>query len=358
MKTPSSPRSTWRTLAALLACVVFAACHVVPPAERATGPAGAVRADTRARAAEVSELLEKLEPRVRALLPDVRRVELEVWVQESPRLYAFANRSYEDADGFWASSLGRIHLRDSAESLERTLAHELTHALLGDTWEALPGTLEEGLCDWVSAELCPDQALSMRAGRLSAATLGTGGMELEVALLFPAPPTAEAFELGYTARVLLHGGDTEPVDPMAVFGVRAGLSTTHMDPAHKKAFYGLSYLLVARIVERTGLAGLHGMCVAARNEGLDEVPAERLLLAAGLGRGERRDWRRALDEAFGERELGELLATYPHLVTETVMQSFGAALIARAGGLDGTPPRARIGLRENGAAVELAVRTE
>ena len=47
-------------------------------------------------------------------------------------------------------------------------------------------------------------------------------------------------------------------------------------------FYGLAYLVVARLVDEVGFEGLHALCVEAEAQGLDLVPAERLLATAGI----------------------------------------------------------------------------
>ncbi|MCA8978766.1 MAG: hypothetical protein KDC14_01975, partial [Planctomycetes bacterium] len=194
-----------RGLAALFGLVSLLAsgCAVLPPDARYDSPAGTVRAAEEGQAALVGAQLEDLHPRVQALLPDTVQRDFEVWVQDEPRMYLFAGPSYEEADGFWAEGPSRIHLRASAASLERTLAHELVHASLGESWTMLPGTLEEGLCDWVSAQLVPEGACEMRAGRLSAASFATGGLEFDIEL---STPSTAGIELSVGARVLLTGG--------------------------------------------------------------------------------------------------------------------------------------------------------
>lgn len=310
-----------RALAALLALAGLLAtgCAVTPPAQRYDSAEGVVRAAEQRQAAEIAAHLEDLAPRVRALLPDAVERDFEVWLQDEPRLYLFAGPSYEEADGFWAEGPSRIHLRASAASLERTLAHELVHAALGDTWAALPGTLEEGLCDWVSARLVPLGAAEMRAGRLSAASFATGGLELDVELSAPA---ARGLELAVGARVVLTGGHGTDLTPQEVFRVRAGLSSTKLDPSAKKAYYGLSYLIVERVIERRGLDGLHGLCLRARQEGRTEIPAEWLLNAAGLDGVGPHGWRDAIQDALGPDELRLLVHAYPGLLHGTVERFF------------------------------------
>lgn len=303
----------------LLAGLLASGCAVLPPSARYDSPAGTVRADEAGQAALVASQLEDLHPQVRALLPDTLQRDFEVWVQQEPRMYLFAGPSYEEADGFWAEGPSRIHLRASAASIERTLAHELVHASLGDTWRFLPGTLEEGLCDWVSAQLVPAGAAEMRAGRLSAASFATGGLEFDVELNAPA---TLGIDVSVGARVLLTGGVGSHLTPEQVFTVRAGLSTTRLDSGAKKAFYGLSYLIVERVIERRGITGLHGMCLQAEREGLDEIPTEWLLRAAGLEDLNSEGWRAAIQSALGPEEVRLLVHAYPELLRGTLERFF------------------------------------
>jgi hypothetical protein len=268
-------------------------------------------------------MLERLSPRVVEFLPDSACRAREVWVQAAPTLYRFSEAAYEEADGFWSESHARIHLRESAHSLARTLAHELVHSSLGQSWEALPGTIEEGLCDVVSVLLCPEDSVGMRTGRLSAAAFATGGLELEVELYLPAEPSFASLQVGCLSRLRLQGDVRPGFDPADVFTIPAGLSTTELPTNDKKALYGLSYLLVDRLVERIGFAGLHGLCLRATREGLDEVPAEWLLEAAGIAPFGPGAWREALREAIGRPELQTLVELYPDVLLDSAGRVFG-----------------------------------
>ena len=306
----------------LLVSMLASGCRVTPPASRYETPSGIVRADEALRAEYIGTQLAGLHQQVKDLLPDTVHRKFEVWVQEEPRMYLFAGPSYEEADGFWAEGPSRIHLRASAASIERTLAHELVHASLGKSWHVLPGTLEEGLCDWVSAHLVPRGASEMRAGRLSAASFATGGLELDIELSAPASP---GLQLAVGARVLLTGGIDAPLTPEEVFEVRAGLSTTRLDAGAKKAFYGLSYLVIERVIERRGLSGLHGICLRAERNGYDEIPTEWLLRAADLDGATTADWRAAIHEALGPQEVRLLVHAYPDLLRGTLERFFSNA---------------------------------
>jgi hypothetical protein len=319
------PRAGW----ALLAALGLGSCQVVPPTEGAASRAGFVRADTEERAVEVAGLLDRLAPEVLARVPGSEARELEVWVQESPALYRFALSSYDDADGFWAASPARIHLRERADNLERTLAHELVHASLGRSWSALPGTLEEGLCDALSAELCPGAAARMRAGRLSSAVFATGGLVLDLELALPAALHPLGVEVAFRARLRLESDPPSELEPLDVFRVAAGLSSSDVAPEQKKAYYGLSYLVVERILARRGVEGLHDLCTQALRDGHRRVPRQRLLAAAELGT-DAESWRRALLEGFGPAELVELVRMHPDFLVDTLRRFLGPCL----GGVD------------------------
>jgi hypothetical protein len=352
---PWRPRDAARRLLPILA--LAAACQVAPPPVRVDGPAGSVRGEHLAEALAVEGRLRSLEGQVLRLLPDAESRLDEVWVQEAPRLYRFADASYAEADGFWSEGHRRIHLRRDASSLSRTLAHELVHASLGDSWSALPGTLEEGLCDVVSARLCPEDSLSMRTGRLSAAALATGGLELEVEL-YLGGSTSDALRLGALTRMRLSSPRPLEVEPQEVFEVEAGLSTTALGADEKKALYGLSYLLAHRIVERRGFTGLNALCTRARREGHEEVPARWLLEAAGLPHAGREAWRQALREEFGSEELRTLVRFHPDLLSDPAARL--ASTEVGEGAEAVTPVSALVRLRGAGAmlALDLSVPPE
>lgn len=304
--------------------LAFGACQTAPPAAHFEGPGGIVRAADMANAEQVSNIFENLRTRVSGLLPDAANRAEEIWVQETPELYRFSGDSYSEADGFWSEGHGRIHLRRDAQSVPRTLAHELVHASLGDSWDALPGTIEEGLCDVVSVMLCPEDASDMRTGRLSAAAFATGGLELEVQLYLPGSVQSGNVEIGSMTRVRLMANTPPSFSPAEVFTLEAGLSSTHMPIDDKKALYGLSYLVVDRIITRRGFLGLHRLCLKAKAAGHDEVPSSWLLEAADMADATLFDWRVALQEAIGPAELQTLVDLYPNLLTDSAARFLGS----------------------------------
>ncbi len=345
-----------RALVAPLA-LVLGACQVLPPSEEARGSQGTVRAASQARALEIVRALDDLAPRVRALLPDARERPLSVWVQEVPELYWLPHTIMPEADGFYAPGMHRIHLREQAEDLERTLAHELVHATLGESWEALPGTLEEGLCDVIAARLCPASAARLRAGRLSSACLALGSIEFELEGSLPAEACADGVRLCFLAHLRVDGPTAAPVDPLDVLRSSAGLSSAKLSPHLKKALYGLAGMVVQRIVDRRGIEGLHELCLRARSTGQRHVPSGWILEAAGLDC-DRETWRSALLEGIGSEELLEFVRGHPDLATPALMDFLGRQ---RAAALPGPVLRAlhaRLGLPRSGASIDLLAQPE
>jgi hypothetical protein len=292
-------------------------CQVLPPAHASAARAGIVRAQSQDQAEAVATMLDQLSPEVLASLPDTRARDLEVWIQETPALYRFATSAYNDADGFWAAEPKRIHLRAGADDLERTLAHELVHASLGRSWRVLPGTVEEGLCDALSAQLCPLSRARLRAGRLSSAAFALGGLVLELEIEVPPEALPSGIALRYSARLRLEGDPPIEIDPMDVFRVQAGLSSTSMPSERKKAFYGLAFVATERILARVGVDGLHDLCTRALSAEREEIPADWLLEAADLGP-DREAWQRAVADALSPAELAELVRMHPQFLARTV----------------------------------------
>ena len=293
----------------------FSACQVLPPEHAAPTRNGSVRADSGERARSVALLFESLQPEVLRLLPEARPRSIDVWVQETPALYRFASAAYQDSDGFFSESEDRIHLRAGAENMERTLAHELVHAHLRGAWSALPGTLEEGLCDHVSTVLSPEGRSALRAGRLSCAAFALGGLALELELEAPAegPHAGRRIQ----ARLRLEGEPPMTIDPLGVFDRQAGLSSSRLSTPEKKAYYGLAFLVVERIVRRVGIDGLHALCAGARQDDEAWVERNELLAAAGLEAGAAA-WRAAVVEEFEAGDLRELVRAHPEFLVRTL----------------------------------------
>ncbi|MEM9381225.1 MAG: hypothetical protein AAGB93_14830 [Planctomycetota bacterium] len=298
--------------------VLFLSCMATPPSSILAFDGGRVLAADAHEAERVETLVSDLRPRLLELLPDASFDSVDVWVQERPSLYRFTAASTADAEGLWSPTHRRIMLSRHADHFARTLAHEMTHAVLGATWSLLPGSIEEGLADHVSATLCENGAARLRAGRLSSACLATGGLEIDVDVVRVDRSTDDLLPVqrGWSARVKLKG-ETAPTDPMDVFRLAAGLSSTKLDTGTKRGFYGLAYVAVSRIVEREGYEGLHRLCAEAEEEGFDRVPAGAILRAAELDR-DPETWRAAAASAMGDREIVELVRMYPDFLVDAL----------------------------------------
>ena len=297
--------------------LLFAACQAVPPTYEIGCEADSVRAESPFIANNVAVMLKRGRQQVSELVPNTRSTPLEVWLQKELQLYAFNKGSYDEADGFWAEDVSRIHLRSDARHLERTLVHELVHASLDESWRMLPGTIEEGLCDWVSTVACPHTSAQLRAGRLSAACFGLGALEIEVELRSGFSESGSS--VAAHASILLDGGIHPPIAPMEVFTLEAGRSNSGISAARKKALYGLAYFLVERIATNDGgLEALHQLCVRAAAEGLKEVPADWILEAAALKGGTDSEWKECLADSFAGPELAELVAMYPDFLGSAI----------------------------------------
>lgn len=263
----------------------------------------------------MASALDELLPEVVSALPDASPRRLEVWIQREPALYRFPPSSaYREADGFFSDRLARIHLRSGADDVRRTLAHELVHASLGKSWGALPGTMEEGLCDVVAARLCPAGAARLRAGRLLAAGLALGGFDLECPAVEirdgeeAAAPNRS--ELRFVQHVFSPERRCDPLDPLDVFRSHAGRSTAAMPSDTKKALYGLAFVVTERIVDRIGFEGFHALVERCDRRSGTEEELQTYLDAAGLTR-DVEDWRRAVSEALGRVEPLEIARLVP-----------------------------------------------
>tara|TARA_R110002072_G_scaffold36858_6_gene108232 strand:- start:1701 stop:2744 length:1044 start_codon:yes stop_codon:yes gene_type:complete len=290
-----------------------------PPAAYVRAADGNVRAASYAEADRVSRLLDRLAPEVVAMIPGgVLPDDLEVWIQETPRLYAMPGAGVADAEGLWSERHHRVMLGRNADDMERTLAHELTHAALDGSWHRLPGTIEEGLCDAVSASLVESGAARLRAGRLSSAALACGGLGLHLDL------SMSDTNKGWTARVRLTGEDTVQNPQQEVFRIQAGLSSTRLSSSTKRGFYGMAFLLAERTIDRIGMDGLYELCERAAALGHSQVPRPWLLEAADLP-DDANVWRTAAAAAMGERELVELVRMYPDFAANSITAFVGDA---------------------------------
>lgn len=284
---------------------------------------GIVRAASREEARSITDLLLNLRPSVADHLPGAKPPEdLEVWMQDEPHLYHAVLESNAEAEGLYAPDHERILLSRHAKDLARVLAHELGHASLDGSWAPLCGTMEEGLCDVLASRMVPAQATRLRAGRLSSAALACGGLRLGIQVRDSRPQ--QGARRGWTATILLTSEEETPKNPLDMFHVRAGLSSTRVRASVKRGYYGLAFL----VAERIGIDRLHSLCTRATQQGVKRIPRSWLLQAADLD-GDPNTWRQAAVASLGQQELNALVAMYP--------ASLAGALANRIRDLPGTP---------------------
>ncbi len=330
-----------RLLPACAAVLSSAACLAPPPPIVVETAYGDVRASSEDTAAQVAGMLEVLAPRVRAVLPGSQERPIDVWVQDELRVYRFNTRP-DSVRGFTLLSrefeARRIHLQRDGQS-PWYLAHELVHALIGDSWSPLPGILEEGLADVVAQELNREQRVHIRAHRLLNASQFTGGLELVLGFRVPEVVTGRvgAGRPGVpdVRRRLVLRLSGEPLGATVTDLLETDRAELHRRwPDIPEAYYGLAWLVVSRIHERSGLEGLHALCLRATREGHALVPRDWLLEAAeieldGFDAGflsrcfERDEFQRAVylrPEAFADAALEGLRPLFGSIATRELFR--------------------------------------
>lgn len=261
---------------------------------------GVARAETAEVAQEMAGDLERLLPAVLGLVPHTRPVRAEVWVQDE--LHLAKNQEIpEQVQGFNTSKRGRIHIRTDADSRVLTLAHELVHATLGATWNPLPGVIEEGLCEWVAIQVAAENPKRQRARRLFQAALYLGTLEGKLTVT---RIRSDGLRLTAEANLVFTLSSPSPgsaVDALRLEGGFPDLLSGALHGAH----YSLGYWLVARIVDRIGLEGLHALCRETERRRQPLVPVEALLAAADLP-SDPSVWQPIVLARVGEEELRQI----------------------------------------------------
>ncbi len=261
-----------------------AACLAPPPPIVVDTPYGAVHAESKAKATEIAGLLKQLAPQVRDLLPGSQEKAIDIWVQNRLQVYRFNTRP-ESVRGFTLLSdefhAKRIHLQDSGQS-PWYLSHELVHALIGPSWRPLPGILEEGLGDVVAEILNPEYANHIRGHRLLNASAFTDGFFLRLSYREPdsGKNSREWNRIVQTQRMRT----AEPIERATLKRLFETSRTRLHDDWDEipESFYGISWLVTSRIVERRGFRGMHELCLRATREGHAVVPLDWLLEAAEM----------------------------------------------------------------------------
>jgi hypothetical protein len=283
-------------------------------------PFGDVRARNAGTASEVAGLLQRLAPEVKAILPDAQDRAIDVWVQDELAVYLFHKRP-ESVRGFTLLDgefdAKRIHLQEGGQS-PWYLAHELVHALIGPSWAPLPGILEEGLGDVIAETLNPEYEEHIRSHRLLNASAFTGGLELSVVYREPGAGPWRSWPVVEQPGHLRLGPSLAP-------GTLKELLATPRSELHRRwadipeSFYGISWLIVSRAVQRIGLEGLHGLCLRARASGLELVPIAWLEDAADIDLSALDG--RFLASCFDRRSLQTALFLQPEAFAEVLLDT-------------------------------------
>lgn len=229
---------------------------------------------------EVRDVRARLADRI----PDLSDRPVEIWLQERLASGFVGSRSRSTTLGFtlepWIGDAPEIHLLEN--EWVSPLPHELTHASLGPTWDALPGIVQEGLCDLMAEELGPFPGLrELRVRHAARAS------SLHAMFAWNGPSSEPSKEHGRARRSTLSVATGLPVaerpadlDRALTLPLRARWrSRAAEDVGH---LYGLGYVLARWIVERGGVVALHELCVRTREAGYDLVPAAWLRAAAGV----------------------------------------------------------------------------
>jgi hypothetical protein len=284
---------------ALVALLMLSASCVQAPASKVTTDHGLVRAGTDAQAQELAELVDALRPRVQALLPDTSDRAIDVWLDEALSKHAIPGEAGVAA--LTNLEAGRIRISGEAQGIDVDflLAHELVHALMGESWAPLPAIMKEGLCDAIACRLVPEAAPLARALRMFGSRFAFGTQELLLSCTEP------SFGGRWTTRILISGPEIGRRGPLDVISKGGHGVRLHDEFQDEDVLYGYGLLLVERTIARIGISGLHDLCRRAEDLGAAVVPTEWLLWAADLD-AEPETWNRALAEAIGPREFAAL----------------------------------------------------
>ncbi len=301
---------------ALALGVAASGCRAPAPEATASSRYGVVRATTSATAAKVSLLSEQIVPRLLELLPGLRQRELEVWIQdeiEVRRGDPYPNHIAGMAD----YDRARVYLRQRDDQLELHLAHELVHLLLDDTWHALPGVLEEGLCDVAAALVVEEGGVEHKTKRLIEASAYFGGLDLVVDIGLP-PPSRNYL----SSRIRLSFDKVAAVTPVEALDLENGEVFEHATTDDGVGLYGIGFLLVWAAVDRIGFDGLRALCERSRTEGERVLPREWVLKAAGV-RPTRREFESLLFRYLGPAELPSIARVLAEGLAQSTLDSVG-----------------------------------
>lgn len=274
--TRAHPRHWLSAVGVLLLYVLLSGCAspVTLPPLAAQAHHAQVLADDRAAAHDLAQHLDRDLPRLLALVPDTSdRLEQVVLMTAPGRLGGSADRGPAGLC-LPGGALVAVDASLAPEKRRSVLLHELVHSSLGPSWEPLPAALEEGLGDWVSMQLAPENSLFLHAQRLIMAASALAPLTWELRLQMSRPG------LGVQASVRFRVMEPVPA-PREVLELQE--LDDEVDAESEQTMRGLGYLLLTRVVELHGLQGLHRLCTSATADDLQRVPLERVLAAADVG---------------------------------------------------------------------------
>jgi len=246
-------------------------------------------------------LLDLFLPSLRRRLPGTRDATVEVWVQSGSLVSEKSDAGDVVAVTYRQNDL--IVMREASWGARAaTLAHELVHHVLDDSWDPLPHAVEEGLADLMRIESVPSSATSTRAERVLGLYMASASFDVTLQC---SRPMFEPVSVSWTAPA--SGESTRPEDVLSLEFAEFGRRAASRD--QMLAMRGVGYLVASRIVDRAGVGALHDLCVRAESEGLDLVPTPWLLDAAELPE-DLTGWRDAVDELTGRDELEALSGSW------------------------------------------------
>ncbi len=222
-----------------------ATTFATPPIVRSS-PSGEVRAFSDADAARLADELGRLGPEVRALLGSTRA---------APRVFLERDAIPGPVDALTTSN--KIVIGAEAREQELVvLAHELAHWYLDGAWDALPGSIEEGVADLVAGELLPEWNAALRGDHARALANAAESSTPERTLRFS------------SADCIAAGNETE------------------LRLARARGY---------AVARRIGLARLRQLCEIARADGRESLAPALLMDEARLAGRDLEAWRHALD---------------------------------------------------------------
>ncbi len=253
---------------------------------------GDIRAFDNASAKQTARWLDELQPVIEEWIPGSRAGQrFEVWRMTEAAWPGPGVPSDHDASyGVHTEGAAQIRLRDQptipgmegvsaapewALRTKAILAHELVHGLLGDSWDALPRVVEEGLCDFLAARAVPELAGAERTTQA-----------LPLLLLATTEPvhvfaTASADHCVGTATATLLRPTPLP-DPETFLSVGASGVPPPWHRDADRVGRALGFALVSRIMERGGIEDLHRIAAISREPTSRAALTDALLDAAAL----------------------------------------------------------------------------